>query len=222
MGKRIEAASREKVITGVGCIAFTRCLLVAFFVDQIVREDFPVDAIKKVVRDEVRRCSGLTNDWYPYEFTNCTPPQGIGFLECLPACSMIIEQDPPLCLLTNQPGSLFTKSISPLNVIVIYDCRAEGPSLPAVRKKNIVISWEQSLMTLRIDSNHGNVNRTFGMSESERMRQGPQWISFGTELHWPQNLKGVGYDIECRARLRRWCARGVAVNFLRPNSTNPE
>ncbi|KAL2732762.1 hypothetical protein V1477_015003 [Vespula maculifrons] len=213
MGKRIEAASREKVITGVvGGIAFTRCLLVAFFVDQIVREDFPVDAIKKVVRDEVRRCSGLTNDWYPYEFTNCTPPQGIGFLECLPACSMIIEQDPPLGFLMNQPGSLFTKSISPLNVIVIYDCRAEGPSLPA----------EQSLMTLRIDSNHGNVNVRLDASESERMRQGPQWISFGTELHWPQNLKGVDYDIECRARLRRWCARGVAVNFLRPNSTNPE
>nr|KAF7415552.1 hypothetical protein H0235_012144 [Vespula pensylvanica] len=115
MGKRIEAASREKgesvrrsgrrtqskrALIGagtvlftmtttvttinyyyflvVGGIAFTRCLLVAFFVDQIVREDFPVDAIKKVVRDEVRRCSGLTNDWYPYEFTNCTPPQGIG------------------------------------------------------------------------------------------------------------------------------------------------
>lgn len=127
MGKRIEAASREKVITGVGLwgesvrrsgrrtqskraligagtvlftmtttvttinyyysllvggIAFTRCLLVAFFANETVREDFPVDAIKKkkVVRDEVRRSMGLTNDWYPYEFTNCTPPEGIGYI----------------------------------------------------------------------------------------------------------------------------------------------
>lgn len=92
MGKRIEAASREKVITGVGLwgesvrrsgrrtqskraligagtvlftmtttvttinyyysllvggIAFTRCLLVAFFANETVREDFPVDAIKR-------------------------------------------------------------------------------------------------------------------------------------------------------------------------------